>query len=248
MAALARSYLQRAGACARFQGSTTVDAIRRHGNAWQLLDSAGELLAEADAIVLANAGDAFRLLGPSAWPVRKVRGQLSVAPANALSLPRVPIAGAGYLLPAVRGQAVFGATSQAGDDDAAIRISDHLENLEQLAALIGEAPRLPTDHLTGRVGWRWVSDDRLPLVGAVPAMTGLSMAARLDQPRMVPRVPGLFVFTALGSRGITWSALGAQVLASWVTGGPSPVEASLLDALDPARFIARDARRAAAPG
>jgi tRNA 5-methylaminomethyl-2-thiouridine biosynthesis bifunctional protein len=56
----------------------------------------------------------------------------------------------------------------------------------------------------------------------------------------------LFVFTALGSRGITWSALGAQVLAAAVTGAPSPLEASLLDSIDPARFVSRSARRAAA--
>jgi glycine/D-amino acid oxidase-like deaminating enzyme len=67
--------------------------------------------------------------------------------------------------------------------------------------------------------------------------------ARRDQPRLVPREPGLFLFSALGSRGISWSALGAQVLAALVTGAPSPIEASLLDAVDPARFQVRDARR-----
>jgi tRNA 5-methylaminomethyl-2-thiouridine biosynthesis bifunctional protein len=68
---------------------------------------------------------------------------------------------------------------------------------------------------------------------------------RLDQPRWVPRQPGLFVFTALGSRGITQAALGGEVLAAWLAGDPLPAPASLLDALDPARFIARAARRAA---
>jgi tRNA 5-methylaminomethyl-2-thiouridine biosynthesis bifunctional protein len=56
------------------------------------------------------------------------------------------------------------------------------------------------------------------------------------------------VFTALGSRGITWSALGAQVLASSITGAPQPLEASLLDAIDPARFVARAVRRSSARG
>jgi tRNA 5-methylaminomethyl-2-thiouridine biosynthesis bifunctional protein len=77
--------------------------------------------------------------------------------------------------------------------------------------------------------------------GAVPELA--PPGARLEQPRQVPRQPGLFLFAALGSRGVTWSALGAQVLASWVTGAPAPVEASLLDALDPARFVSRRARR-----
>ena len=63
------------------------------------------------------------------------------------------------------------------------------------------------------------------------------------QPRLVPRRAGLYVFTALGSRGISHAALGGEVLAAWISGDPVPAPASLLDALDPARFIARTARR-----
>ena len=67
----------------------------------------------------------------------------------------------------------------------------------------------------------------------------------LDHPRLVPRLPGLYVFTALGSRGVTWSGLGGRVLASLITGAPSPLEASLLDAIDPARFVSRGVRNQA---
>ena len=86
-------------------------------------------------------------------------------------------------------------------------------------------------------------EDRLPLIGAVPeaALTG----SRMDHERLVPRVPGLFVFAGLGSRGITWSALGARILSAWISGAPAPVEADLLDAVDPARFLVRRLRRAA---
>jgi tRNA 5-methylaminomethyl-2-thiouridine biosynthesis bifunctional protein len=86
-------------------------------------------------------------------------------------------------------------------------------------------------------------DDRLPLIGAVPDHT--FNQGRRDQTWLVPRVPGLYVFAAMGSRGITWSALGARILASWVTGAPAPVEADLLDAVDPARYLVRGMRRAA---
>jgi tRNA 5-methylaminomethyl-2-thiouridine biosynthesis bifunctional protein len=68
-------------------------------------------------------------------------------------------------------------------------------------------------------------------------------AGRLDQPRLVARAPGLYVFSALGSRGIASSTLGAQLLAAAITGSPSPVEADLLDAVDPARFVVRRFRR-----
>ena len=71
-------------------------------------------------------------------------------------------------------------------------------------------------------------------------------SARPEQPRFAPRAPGLFVFSALGSRGIAWSALGAEVLAAAISGGPAPLEADLLDAIDPARFASRAFRRAGA--
>jgi tRNA 5-methylaminomethyl-2-thiouridine biosynthesis bifunctional protein len=61
----------------------------------------------------------------------------------------------------------------------------------------------------------------------------------------VPRTPGLFVFSALASRGISWAALGAQSLASLISGAPCPLEASLLDAVDAGRFVSRAACRAA---
>ncbi|HJW12533.1 MAG TPA: bifunctional tRNA (5-methylaminomethyl-2-thiouridine)(34)-methyltransferase MnmD/FAD-dependent 5-carboxymethylaminomethyl-2-thiouridine(34) oxidoreductase MnmC [Albitalea sp.] len=237
-AALAASFLARAGRWASFRAHTAVDALRRVNERWQLLDVCGEVIDESEVVVLANAGDALRLLGHPGWPVEKLRGQISLLPASPrLPLPRIPLAGAGYLLPAVDGLAVFGATSQRDDDDAAVRLSDHVDNLRQLARLTGAEPDVRIDALQGRTGWRWASDDRLPIIGAVPRLDG--HPPRLDQPRMVPRMPGLFVLTALGSRGIGWSALAAQTLASAITGAPSPLEASLLDAVDPARFVVR---------
>ena len=87
----------------------------------------------------------------------------------------------------------------------------------------------------------------MPLA-AIGAALGVELAAqdspRPEQPRFAPRAPGLFVFAGLGSRGIAGSALGAQVLAASITGAPMPLEADLLDAIDPARFASRAFRRA----
>ena len=68
-----------------------------------------------------------------------------------------------------------------------------------------------------------------------------STAGRLEQSRWVPRQPGLYLLSALGSRGLIQAALGGDVLASWLTGSPIPAPASLLDAIDPGRFVARAA-------
>lgn len=256
-AALARTFFERAAGHATLRSGAEVQSLRFAGGQWQTLDAQGHVIDAAPVLLLANAGDALRLLGAPGWPIQKVRGQISSAaagafgPAGFAGRTRLPVAGAGYLLPEMDGQVMFGATAQPGDDDAAVRAADHLDNLAQLERLTGRALALDPTQFDGRTAWRWTSRDRLPVIGAVPAMpcvrlgqaTPPATQRRADQPRFVVRVPGLFVFTALGSRGITWSALGGRVVAAAIAGGPSPLEASLLDAIDPARFITRPMRR-----
>ena len=86
----------------------------------------------------------------------------------------------------------------------------------------------------------------MPAPAASAAATPTGAGGRLDQPRLLPRLPGLYVFTALGSRGISQAALGAQTLAAWISGDALPLPATLLDALDVARWASRAARRSAA--
>ena len=91
----------------------------------------------------------------------------------------------------------------------------------------------------------------LTVVKLIPQLSRARAATgdkRLDQPRLVPRLPGLYVISAFGSRGITWAMLAARVLAASVSGAPIPLEADLLDAIDPARFICRRARRQTTSG
>ena len=248
---LVRSFFERAGAACAFTGSTRVHALRRSANAWVLLDESGSLIAESEVVVLANAGEALHLLGTAGtapdWPLQAVRGQISELPDDTAGLPRtrLPLTGSGYLLPPWHGQTRFGATSQACDGDGSVRAADHAQNLAQLARLTHTAALPDPARCGGRTAWRWVTPDRLPVIGAVPDVAAAANGRPLDQARFVPRLPGLFVFTGLGSRGITWSALGAQTLAAWISGAPVPLEADLLDAVDPARFIARAVRREA---
>ncbi len=250
---LARSFVERAGRRATLKFGCAVESLTRESHGWVLRDAADHTLATASTVVLANAGDALRLLRPSmppsqpdAWPLLKLRGQISTArlgDIGALTLPSVPITGAGYLLPPIDGLAIFGATSQPGDDDPSVRDSDHQDNLAQLSRLTGSALQIDSTRLGGRTGWRWTTDDRLPVLGAVPDIAAALGMHRLEHPVQVPRLPGLYVCTGFGSRGITWAALAAQVVAASITGAPVPIEASLLDSVDAARFVVRGAAR-----
>ncbi|MGB8241567.1 MAG: hypothetical protein WCE66_11085, partial [Azonexus sp.] len=60
----------------------------------------------------------------------------------------------------------------------------------------------------------------------------------------LPRLPGLWCVQGFGARGITWSALMADLLVSRLEGDPLPLERDLVDALDPGRFLIRGARHA----
>ena len=224
----------------------------RDGDVWWLLDAAGAVIERAALVVLANAADAVRLLAPFGhppWPLRQTRGQVTHWRTDTPSPLRVPVAGDGYALP-LPGGLLCGATRQDDDADMTLRHADHLHNVTRLRQLTGLQAPNPADQWQGRVGMRLHSDDNLPIAGAVPAFA-LAPAQRLDQVRLLPREPGLFVLTALGARGLTLAPLLGRLVAAQATGTPWPLEQDLADALDPARWIVRAARaltRVAVPG
>ena len=246
-ATLAKYFLQQSGERARLHEAANVHSIHRDGGLWHLLDHQGRPIARSAVLVLAGACDSLRLAGCAHWPVRRMRGQLSLyAPADAVAPaarpPRIALAGEGYVLPEIDGTMLFGASAQPDDDEPNVREADHAWNLARLQRLCPQAAPPSTQALTGRVAWRCVSNDRLPIIGAAPDETieGLGASIRLQH---APRREGLYLFTALGSRGISWAVLGARLLAAQMHGAPLPLAASLAERLDPARFMQRRLRQ-----
>lgn len=266
----AERWSARHGHAVSYRWAQTVRSLTREvaaeGTAqWQI--HADDETYAAPYVVLANA-NGLNLLTEvlpaesrvARLPLSPIRGQITTVAEESLDQnapPRIPIAGGGYALHLPDGRILTGATTQHHDDDPSIRALDHQHNLRQAAALgvLSSAPDLEeveqlsqTDSLQGRTGWRAVTPDRLPLVGAWPLgpdrLKDAEPRARLDQVRMIPRErtpqSGLFVMGGLGSRGITWSILASRLLVHWMSGTPCPVESDLRDALDPARFVARD--------
>jgi tRNA 5-methylaminomethyl-2-thiouridine biosynthesis bifunctional protein len=234
--AYVQALLAASGAATRF--NTPVDALRRGERGWQLLHGSGQVIAEAPLVVLAGGHAQRPLLGELAADLVTQRGQLSHLP-NAPWCPRVPIAGDGYAIADGAGGVWCGATGQDDDLEPGLREADQAENLSRYARLAGLA-QPPEAPLAGRVGWRLLTADRLPLIGGLAAAGALA-----DQLRLQPRLPDLVVCTAMGSRGIGWAALAGQLVASLALGSPRPLEADLLDAVDPLRFALRRQRKAA---
>lgn len=237
-AALVRDALRTPGVS--WRGGTAVHRIVRQGEVWRLFDAAGHGIAEAPLLVLANAADALRLAGlPPGW-LQQRRGQISWGPSTlGPGTPRLPIASGGYLLRLPDEQLLLGATSQSDDDTPQVRDRDHRDNLAKAARLIEQDLGCAAARLHGRVGWRASPPDRLPLVGAAPD-TAAPRSARHDAPRLLPRQPGLFLHCGLGSRGLSTATLNAELIAAGASGAPWPLEADLVDALDPARWLGRE--------
>ena len=143
-------------------------------------------------------------------------------------------------MPAVDGHCLIGATLSLDDAESGERLADHRDNLALLErTLPGFAAGIDPESLAGRVGFRPLSPDRLPIVGPVPAEVAAGANGRL---RNLPRLPGLWCAQGYGTRGITWSALMADLLVSRIEGDPLPLERDLVDALDPGRFLIRCSR------
>jgi tRNA 5-methylaminomethyl-2-thiouridine biosynthesis bifunctional protein len=198
-----------------------------------LLDSCGDGLKRifsknilgigdfSNTVILATADDSLHRV-PHAR-LRRVRGQLTYLPADSLDAPHAVALRGGMVLPPVDGLCVVGASFDIEDDEAAPRASSDEGNLERVARILPGFSATDLSSLKSRVAFRTVAPDRLPLAGKIGE-----------------NVYGLL---ALGSRGLIWSSLGAELIAAELEGEPLPLEGDLADALEPARFARRAARR-----
>jgi len=220
-----------------------VARIARTDESWAVLDRAGATIARAPVLVLANAAEALELAPARAIRIRRVRGQITFLPGERFVAPHVVVLRGGFVLPAIHGESLAGASYDFDDADPAPRASSHAGNLERLARIVpGAGADLDPAALEGVVGFRAVAPDRLPLIGALADED----VAAPKNPRLatLPRRAGLFGCFAFGSRGLLWAGLGAELLASQLEGEPLPLEGRLAEALDPGRFLLRALRRA----
>ncbi len=234
-ARLVQAWLKQHGVT--FRGNAKVDRLQRVGASWQLLDREGRLLTSASHVVLANASDAPRLLAPlgldATLPaLQEMRGVMSSGlrqPGDEAALPPFPINGLGGLIPAVPtedGLAWYaGATYEDATQPPAMASEHYRTNLDKLRTLLPAAaqalaPSFAPDTARGWGGTRCVSADRLPLVG--PLDDGLQ--------------PTLWISAAMGSRGLSFAMLCAELLAARLGAEPWPVEVSLARALHARRI------------
>jgi tRNA 5-methylaminomethyl-2-thiouridine biosynthesis bifunctional protein len=206
-----------------------IERIVPSGGGWQLFAGGDRSLGEYERVVIAAGFESARF-APS-LPLQPVRGQVEWGRMRpGLNLPQVPVNGDGHWIAGVPDDDgalwLAGATFDRDSVDLAPRAADTAANHERLERLHPLAAAALAGSFEDAMHWtgvRCASGDRRPLVGPLP-----------DR-------PGMWVCTALGSRGLSFAALCAELLAAHWHAEPLPLPTALADALDTRRLAVRTA-------
>ncbi len=226
---------------------------------WQALDAQGRVLAQAPVLVLCTAWAVGHLLpavpalpaslgaanppspAPALLPLDQVAGQVAYGPWSAAlerAAPLLPWSGHGHFIPRVTGPVtdtamegafwLSGSTYERAPLDALDATLGLRANHQRLATLLQpqhpQANALLSAQFAAQAvqhwaGQRCTSRDRLPLAGPWHSA-----------------YPGLYVSTAMGSRGLSFAALCAELIAAHLHGEPLAVEAQVAQAMACSRF------------
>ena len=220
--------------------NTSVARREKVDGAWGLFNPHDGLIMTADKVIIAAALETKKLAASIdvRLPLRPVRGQLSIFSIDAKSswaprLPRTAISGDGYCLPAEKlpdgnYRWIVGSSFDEGESNLQDLDSSDDFNRDQAKGLLNyvDCDVSQLQKMGSFVGIRCVAGDRLPIIGALTQR------------------PGIFLATALGSRGALWSALAAKLIGSQVLEDDFALltrlgfAADLVAALAPARFFA----------
>jgi tRNA 5-methylaminomethyl-2-thiouridine biosynthesis bifunctional protein len=204
-----------------------VKNIKSDGAGWRLVSSDGASL-EFDQVVICAGPDTPGLIPlDSQLRIKRIRGQITEMPADCINAPAVVVCGPGYLNPVHDGSALVGATFDLHDSSSAVSAQSDLENLEMLADLLPEA--LDASRITdiaaqsrGRVAFRCTTHDYQPLAGPMKTPEGAVLG-------------GLYLFTGLGSKGLTYAPLLAEYLGDLISGQPSCLPENMVKRLETRR-------------
>lgn len=206
------------------------------------------------AAILANGIGARRHVEARALPLAAVAGQIDWF-ARAAPPPHGRLSG-GYALPAPDGGLVVGASYDhwSTDEQPAPSRAASARNVAYIAQFAPEiAHALSLEEASPRASLRCQTPDRVPVAGPLPdlgfyagAYDGLRTGRREAYPR-AQALAGFFILAGLASRGLSTAPLAAAHIVALLTGSPSPLDAGMSEALDPARFFIRDLKRARPP-
>ncbi|WP_416422996.1 bifunctional tRNA (5-methylaminomethyl-2-thiouridine)(34)-methyltransferase MnmD/FAD-dependent 5-carboxymethylaminomethyl-2-thiouridine(34) oxidoreductase MnmC [Pseudomonas sp. App30] len=227
--------------------------LRHVDGQWQAWD--GErLLASAPAAVLCTAAQVREVEQTAQLPLKRIRGQITRLAETAASAALATVVCAeGYVAPARLGEHTLGASFDFHNDDLTPTLAEHQGNLAMLdeispdlATRLGVAD-LPAEQWQGRAAFRCTSPDYLPIVGPVADREAfastyaiLARDARQVPALPCPWLPGLYVNSGHGSRGLITAPLSGELIAAWLDDEALPLPRAVAEACHPNRFWVRN--------
>jgi len=217
-----------------------VTNIQMNDLGWILFDKENKLLGQTPHLICANAGGVNNLLLQLSKKQRSLvypnlygyKGFLTSAKESETPFaifPDQPLNGAGSFIPKIQDgiekKWYLGANFEPLGANILNDTVQHQQNLTRLEKLSPDLYKsfdksLIIDKLESWTGIRWTSKDRLPVVGQI-------------DPDLLP---GLWICTGMGSRGLSMSLLCAEVLVARMNGEPLPIPASLAKSISIHRF------------
>jgi tRNA 5-methylaminomethyl-2-thiouridine biosynthesis bifunctional protein len=241
---LCHAYINEANTTISLELNTHVAYIKQQDQKWYLYDANHQLFADSETLILANATAATALLPAHDLPLSQSWRAVTQVPAANFPATLPSCSGAAYLTAAWQGWRSLGAAACTPDDASAATQN----NLQALVEILPQLTPPATSATYTRICARPNSLDRLPLIGAIHQPLDQQGDHRsVHQLFQMPRLHGLYAVLGLGSRGISWHALAAEVIACELNAEPQPISRQLLNAIDPARFALRTARKSQVP-
>ncbi|AMO57259.1 hypothetical protein GZ77_16335 [Endozoicomonas montiporae] len=231
-----------------------VSSLEKDDNEWILLNEQGKEIIRSEVVVVAAGTHCRKLSVLEHLPVKAIRGQITqLAQTDNSRRLSACLCSEGYIAPAAGNEHTLGATFDFNDSCQSVRSGDHQRNIAMLAdrfpgvfSAFNENSSNPV--ITGgRTAFRCTTPDYLPLVGPVinrdaflHTFAALQKNAKTLIDGKPEYLPGLYINTGHGSRGLVTAPLSGEVIASMICGDSNVVEYSLLEALNPTRFLIRD--------
>ncbi len=224
---------------------------RNTSHHWQLEWQDGTVV-QKDILLLTTGADAESRQLPylNTLPLSSVRGQVEhLSSIDTTTSLKTVICHKGYFTPPLNGLHTLGSTYVKHDDGIDYRLEEEQKNImTQINALndIDWPSMLEPEH-HGRASIRCATPDRLPVMGGLfddriqrQQFSELYKALPDSTYPLAESVSNLYTLTGLGSRGICTAPLLAEAIACQISGQPMPLSRTLLDIVNPNRFLIRD--------
>lgn len=221
-----------------------------NSTSWSLTSNQGEF--NASVLVICGGADAIKIEQLKTLPLTATRGQVTSMKSNKkINKLSTVICHKGYLTPENNGIHCIGATFQKNDTNITTNKADDDYNLTMLDKCLPELSSTidwqEQDISSSKARLRCMSQDHLPLVGAVPDIkehvatySHLAKDKNWKYSQAAPCIDNLYVLLGLGARGLCSAPLAADILTAELCNTPYPVDSQMLFNLSPNRFIIRD--------